>query len=128
MAKENPSKPPPRDPRDFLPLKPDVFLILTILAHGDRHGYAIMRSAETWTEGGMEIQAGALYRRLKWMMNEGLIREVDPTPGIRSATDRRRDYGITSFGRVVAREEARRMAELLAAAREAELVSGTEGA
>jgi len=117
-----------RDPRDLLPLKPDVFLILTILSEEARHGYGIMQAAEDWSGGGMEIQAGALYRRLKWMMEEGLIQEVALVGPERVGPDRRRSYQVTSFGRRVAREEARRMGELLAAAREAALISGTEGA
>lgn len=116
-----------RDPKDFLPLKPDVFLILSILAEEARHGYGIMRAAEDWSGGGMEIQAGALYRRLRWMMEEGLIEEMASEPADKGGPDRRRTYRVTSFGRSVARKEARRMAELLAAARESELVPGTEG-
>lgn len=117
-----------RDPDDLLPLKPDVFLILTILASGVRHGYGIMQAAEEWPDGGMEIQAGALYRRLKWMMSEGLIREVEADSQGSGPSERKRDYGLTRFGRLVAREEAKRMAGLLAAAREADLVPGAEGA
>ncbi len=119
---------PCRDPKGFLPLKPDVFLILTILAAGDRHGYGIMQAARSWNGGGMEIQAGALYRRLKWMMEEGLILEVVDGSGEGGGEDRRRTYRVTPFGRLVAVEESRRMGELLAAAREADLVPGTGGA
>jgi DNA-binding PadR family transcriptional regulator len=128
MTRPSPPKGTPRNPRDFLPLKPDVFLILTILADGDRHGYGIMQAADSWGGGGMEIQAGALYRRLKWMMDEGLIQEVSSDPMTGPAGDRRRTYRVTSFGRLVALEESRRMGELLAAAREADLLPGTEGA
>ncbi len=117
-----------RDPRELIPLKPDVFLILSILARGVRHGYGIMQAAHTWPGGGMEIQAGALYRRLKWMMAEGLIQEVRPVNRSEDPSERKRDYGLTPFGRLVAREEAKRMAGLLAAARDAELVPGAEGA
>ena len=56
-----------RDPDSLLPLKPDVFLILTILAGEDQYGYGIMQAAHTWSEGRIELQAGALYRRLKSM-------------------------------------------------------------
>ncbi len=126
MTRKNPSAAAPRDPRDFLPLKPDVFLILTILAEGERHGYAIMQAAEDWREGGMEIQAGALYRRLKWMMEERLITEVAGGTGPETSDERRRSYRVTDFGRRVAGAEARRMGSLLAAARDAELVAEGE--
>jgi len=117
-----------RDPENLLPLKPDVFLILTILADGDRHGYRIMQDAGRWTGGGMEIQAGALYRRLKWMMEEGLIQEVGGDLEKSGSGDRRRNYRVTPFGRLAAVEESRRMGRLLASARAADLIPGTEGA
>ena len=104
------------DPAGFLPLKPDAFLILTVLAERDRHGYGIMQAAESWPGGGVEIQAGALYRRLKWMLNEGLIQESDVPGPDASKADRRRTYCITPFGRSVARAEAVRMREAVAAA------------
>jgi PadR family transcriptional regulator PadR len=128
MARSKPRLDGVREPRSFLPLKPDVFLILTILAEGARHGYGIMQAAEEWSGGGMEIQAGALYRRLRWMAGEGLIEEVEVKAWSRDALERRRCYRVTPFGRAVALEEARRMRELLAAARATQLVSGTEGA
>lgn len=111
-----------RDPTAYLPLKPDVFLILTLLAERDHHGYGIMQAAESWSGGGMEIQAGALYRRLKWMLGEGLIRESDsaePEPG---TGERRRYYRISPLGRLVARAEAARMRDALAAADRVDLV------
>jgi len=117
-----------RDPKDFLPLKPDVFLILTLLAEEARHGYGIMQAAEDWAGGGMEIQAGALYRRLRWMTEAGLIEEIPSENPSREGQDRRRRYRVTPFGRSVAREEARRMGDLLAAARETNLLSGIQGA
>lgn len=127
MTESNPSSTPTREPKDLPPLKPDVFLILAILAEGDRHGYAIMQDAENWPGGGMEIQAGALYRRLKWMTEEGLIQEVDSESPPPQPAERRRVYRVTPFGRQVAVEEALRMEGLLAAAREAALVPGGEG-
>jgi len=119
--------PAQKAPSLLLPLKPDVFLILSILAQRPRHGYGIMQAAEDWPGGGMEIQAGALYRRLKWMKEEGLIQEVRPEGEDSPESDRRRCYGVTAFGRRVASEEARRMGSLLLAAREANLLTGSGG-
>jgi DNA-binding PadR family transcriptional regulator len=127
MQEADMQKPTPGDPSLLLPLKPDVFLILSILAQEERHGYSIMQAAEEWPGGGMEIQAGALYRRLKWMKEEGLIQEVHPAGVDSPEQDRRRCYGVTSFGRRVAAEEARRMGELLLAARKANLLTGSSG-
>jgi DNA-binding PadR family transcriptional regulator len=110
------------DPRALLPLKPDVFLILTILADGEHYGYSIMQAAEERTRGQVHIQAGALYRRLKWMLEGGLIVEVGGPGSEPDEGERRRYYRITPFGRDVAKAEARRMAELLAVAEAVALV------
>lgn len=121
------AQPDDRDPEDLLPLKPDVFLILTILARGERYGYAILQEAEGMSAGRVRLHAGALYRRLKWMLEAGLIRELDRLPAEDEGDDeRRRYYGVTPFGRRVADAEARRMGELLSAARRADLIRGPE--
>jgi DNA-binding PadR family transcriptional regulator len=117
-----------RDPWSFLPLKADVFLILTLLAEERRHGYGIMQAAAAWPGGGMEIQAGALYRRLKWMLGEELILESGPTHAGSGEGDRRRIYQVTELGRKVARAEALRMRDLLAAAGRIALISDADGA
>jgi DNA-binding PadR family transcriptional regulator len=111
-----------RDPRSFLPLKPDVFLILTVLAGGDQYGYGIMQAAAERSVGRIRLQAGALYRRLKWLLGEGMIEEVEERTSREDPEERRRYYRITPFGRRVASHEARRMGELLAAAEEVALI------
>jgi DNA-binding PadR family transcriptional regulator len=116
------------DPRTLLPLKPDVFLILTILADGAHYGYSIMQAAEERTGGQVRIQAGALYRRLKWMLEGGLIAEVEGSGTQTDDEERRRYYRVTPFGKEVANAEARRMADLLAAAEAAALVGSPKPA
>lgn len=107
-----------RAPRELLPLKPDVFLILTVVARGEQYGYGIMLEAERLTEGRVRLQPGALYRRLRWMLDEGLLEEMDERPVPESEDDeRRRYYRVTAFGRRVADAEAARMKELLRVAR-----------
>ena len=101
-------------PGDLLPLKPDVFLVLTVVARGEQYGYGIMQEAERVTEGRVRLQPGALYRRLRWMLDAGLIEEMDERPvPVDEDDDRRRYYAITDFGRAVARAEADRMRSLL---------------
>lgn len=98
-----------------LPLKPDVFLILMILIDGDAHGYGIIKEAEARTSGELKLQAGALYRRLKWMLDEGIIDEIDGRPAGSDA--RRRYYRISALGVETVEAEATRMAGLVDAAR-----------
>lgn len=107
-----------RDPRDLLPLKPDVLVILTVLAAGDRHGYAIMQEAERMSGETVRLQAGALYRRLAWMLDQGLLQETEERPAdVEGHDERRRYYHITPFGARVAAAEADRMARALDAVR-----------
>ncbi len=107
----------------LLPLKPDVLLILTVLAGGERHGYAILSDAERVSGGEIVLRPGALYRRLGWMLDRGLIEELDERPThVEGHDERRRYYGVTPFGALVAREEAARMARAVEAARVVGLV------
>jgi DNA-binding PadR family transcriptional regulator len=109
----------------LLPLKPDVFLILTIVARGEQYGYGIMQEAEQVTDGQVRLQPGALYRRLRWMLDEGLLKELAERPVPDSGDDeRRRYYGVTKLGREVARAEAARMRGLLRAAEGAGVLEG----
>lgn len=113
------------DPESLLPLKPDVFLILTIVARCEQYGYGIMREAERLTCGKVRLQPGALYRRLRWMLDEDLLEELAERPVPESGDDeRRRYYGITRLGRHVARAEAARMRGLLQAAEGAGVLEG----
>lgn len=99
---------------DFVPLKPDVFAVLLVLLDGDAHGYAIMQQAPTQSTGTGRLQAGALYRILKRMLDDGLITELGRQEVDGAPDKRRRNYRITELGREVATAEASRMADLLA--------------
>jgi len=105
-----------------LPLKPDVFLILMILIDGDSHGYGIIKEAAERTGGELQLQAGALYRRLKQMLDDGLIEELPEAPAGESGDERRRYYAISPRGIEVVEAEATRMAALVDAARARDLI------
>ena len=115
------------DTEPYLPLKPDVFLVLVILREGRQHGYALMKAASERSTGRIELQAGALYRRLSWMLDEGLISEcADPEDSETSSRDRRRSYEITPLGDRVARAEAARMVGLVRGAGFTDLLGASE--
>lgn len=107
----------PRQPRELLPLKTDVVLVLLALAGAPRHGYAIMREVAERSSGDVVLQAGALYRHLKRMLAEGLIEEVSAPAGTAGRDPRRRYYRVTAFGRAVLDAEVDRMSTLVRAAR-----------
>jgi len=106
-------------PNDYLPLKSDTFHILLVLLHGERHGYAIMRDVAERSGGRVELQAGALYRLLARLLEDGLVAESQRRPAADADDERRRYYRVTALGRRVIAAEAERMAALAEAARRA---------
>lgn len=99
-----------------LPLRRVEFHILLSLATGERHGYGIIQDIE----GRGEISVpdvGTMYRALSRMAEAGLIAAAVRRPAPDSGDERRNYYRITSLGMRVARAEARRLEELLQAAR-----------
>ena len=107
----------------YLPLKTDAFYVLLVLLSGERHGYAIMRDAAEQSDGRIELQAGALYRLLARMLDDGLVVESQRRPAADADDERRRYYRVTALGKRVLAAEADRMHSLAIAAREALLRS-----
>ena len=64
-------------------------LVLTSLAGGDKHGYALIKDVEAFS--GVRLGPGTLYAALARLEQEGMIRALP-------ATDRRRPYQITAAG------------------------------
>lgn len=71
-------------------------LILTSLAEGDKHGYALMLDIEEFA--GVRLGPGSLYGALARLEEEGLVAALP-------SDDRRRPYRITPAGSQVLREE-----------------------
>jgi DNA-binding PadR family transcriptional regulator len=94
-----------------MPLTSVEFHILLAMFDGPIHGYAIMRDVEELTLGGLRIGPGTLYATIKRLVAEQLIEECE------ADTDRRRCYRLTRKGRAAAAEDARRLSELVRAAR-----------
>ena len=109
------------EPESLLPLPSATFHILVALADEDRHGYAIIKDVAALTAGGLKLSAGTLYRSVDRMLQQGLIRELSSRPAKDMDDERRRYYRITPFGRAVAMAESRRLARMLALARESGL-------
>ena len=92
-----------------LPLKPDVFEILLALSDAPRHGYAILKMLE---ERGIRLPESLLYRKLKRLMDDGLVREWSGRTPDESSDSRRRYYRLTPSGYALTRSEAERIVEL----------------
>jgi DNA-binding PadR family transcriptional regulator len=108
----------------LLPLPEATFHILMAVAEDDRHGYAIIQEVATRTDGVLKLSPGTLYRSIQRMLEQGLIQEAAERPAPELDDERRRYYRISSFGRTVARAEARRLAQLVKLARESGFAPG----
>jgi DNA-binding PadR family transcriptional regulator len=67
-----------------------IVLILASLAHGEKHGYAIMEDILNFA--GVHLGPGTLYGAITRMEQRGLIAAVE-------SSDRRQPYRITPQGR-----------------------------
>ncbi len=103
---------PDPDPRSFLPLKPDLFHILLALSERELHGYGIMKSVEEATEGQIVLEPSPLYRRLKRLLELGIVAESTERPATDVDDERRRYYRLTNLGRSVLAADAARMVAL----------------
>ena len=98
-------------------LQANAMLILSSLAEGDRHGYAIRKDVERRTGDDVKLGVTTLYRLLKQLLDGGLVEESEHRPAPALDDERRRYYRITSAGKRALTAEIRRMERVLAAAR-----------
>ena len=112
-----------RDPEGLLPLTPAVFHILLAVADGERHGYGIMQEIAARTGGKLRMGPGTLYGSIKRMLAAGMIEESEERPDPALDDERRRYYRLTDFGRRVAVCEAKRLEQMVSAARTKKLLS-----
>ncbi len=102
----------PPSPAPRLPLKPDLFQILLALEDGERHGYGIIKEVERITEGQIRLEPSPLYRRLKRLLDGGIVEEADKRPVPELDDERRRYYRLTDNGRALVAAEAQRLVAL----------------
>jgi DNA-binding PadR family transcriptional regulator len=112
---------PFKPPSSLLPLTPISFEILLSLSAGDRHGYGILQAVEARLSGVLPMRTGTIYRALARLLDEGLI---ERRAG--AGEDERRNYRLTALGRKIARAEAERLSDQVAAARSQRLLPGTK--
>jgi PadR family transcriptional regulator PadR len=98
-----------RDPSALTPLRPIELLILTMLSAGERHGYGLRQDIIDHTGGRVAPEAGNLYRHIRNLEDEGLIREAATKL---DEGERRICYTLLPFGRKVLAAELARLREL----------------
>lgn len=64
-------------------------MILSSLAGGEKHGYALVKDVETFA--GVRVPPGTLYEALERLESAGFIEAVE-------SDDRRRPYRLTAVG------------------------------
>jgi DNA-binding PadR family transcriptional regulator len=87
-------------------LQEPSFLILTSLAAGPQHGYAIMTDAQEISGGQVRLRAGTLYAALDRLQAEGLV-DFDREEIVEGRL--RRYYRITGAGATRLAAEATRL-------------------
>ncbi len=97
-------------------LRPPALFVLTALAAGPQHGYAVIKDVAAISEGRMRLHAGSLYVILDRLREAGLV-EIDREEVVASRL--RRYYRLTGAGaaRLAAETEAARRHAKIAAAR-----------
>lgn len=90
----------------FYGMREPSFLVLTALAEGRQHGYAVMKAVEDLSDGNVRLRPGSLYATLDRLAEAGLIRDV----GEEVVEGRsRRYYELTSLGADRLAEEVQRL-------------------
>ena len=100
----------------FLPLHPEVFRILVVLRSGERHGYALVKELERDPGRPGKVLPANLYRRIRTLLDQGLIEESGNRPDPEVDDQRRRYFAVTPLGEAVAQAEAKRLRDLPAGA------------
>ena len=101
------------DLESLLPLRPVEFLVLLVLADGERHGYGIVQDIRTRTDGKVKLLPGNLYGVLRRLMDSGLLTESSRRPAEDLDDQRRRYYRITNSGKQILAADAARMKGLV---------------
>ena len=99
--------------RSLMPMTPAVFYTLFALLREEQHGYAIMQSIDTLSEGAVSMGPGTLYSTIQRLLNLGLIEETTRRKRPKEQERRRRFYQLTEVGRRVFEIEVNRMKGVL---------------
>jgi DNA-binding PadR family transcriptional regulator len=92
------------------------YYVLLSVAGGHRHGLAIARDVERFSEGRVKLWPATLYGSIEELGDLGWLEEL--REGARpEGSERKRFYGITRAGRAALDEETRRLTDLVKLAR-----------
>ena len=87
-------------------IREPTFLVLTALADGKKHGYALIKEADELSQGRVKLKVGTLYAALDRLGQQGLVQ----TAGEEVIDGRlRRYYKLTDTGAQVLERETERL-------------------
>jgi DNA-binding PadR family transcriptional regulator len=89
------------------------YYILLALADGPRHGQAISREVERFTDGATRLWPATLYGALDALQDLGWLEEMGPDDRRPDLNARRRYFALTLRGRASLTEETRRLEDLV---------------
>ncbi len=96
------------------PLTPAVFYTLFALASGEKHGYAIMQETRDLSDGSFQMGPATLYTTLQRLLEMDFVEEVAGGEGVDA---RRRNYRLSSAGRMLLDAELARVESVVRKAR-----------
>lgn len=88
----------------YIPMTETAFYIILSLTE-PRHGYGIVKHVEEITDGRIRLGSGTVYGTLTKMQRDGIIT-------VFADEKRKKTYEITENGKVLIREEIKRLKEL----------------
>jgi DNA-binding PadR family transcriptional regulator len=94
-----------KDIRKFLPLSEATSYILLAL-NEPLHGYGVMQKIDKLSEGTVSVGPGTLYGAFTTLERDGLITKIGDE-------DRRKIFGLTTFGRQVLQAQMYRLTILV---------------
>jgi len=103
-------------------MTPVVFHVLLALADEESHAYQSMKDVPERSGGAVEIGPGSLHYTLGKLLETGMIEESDG-PEDPEDDARRKYYRLTTHGRAILRAEASVLADIVAFARDRDLIS-----
>jgi len=86
------------------PLSPAALQILVALATEDLHGYGIIQAVSAQSQGRIRIGPGTLYDNLNRLMDQGWVRDLQP-----SSENEKRLYRLTAAGKAALAHEISRL-------------------
>lgn len=97
------------DAADDKPLTEPVFLILSSLAAGPRHGYSLLQDIQQMSNQRVLLSTGTLYGALRRLLEDGSIERFQQKDTSRD----KQAYALTAEGQRLLRHEVSRMKQLM---------------